>query len=158
MNKKAPGKGLLQVVGIILVVIAVLGLFGLVMNIVTLSKMSSNSLDPMMESIFEQAGLTQEMLLVSVILSAIQTVLYLIAGIVGIINCNKIEKAKICFVFGILLIVTVFGMQAYSILSAPFSMLNVFSLIIGLILPLLYFWGALKNRQVMMDGQENLIS
>lgn len=158
MNKKAPGKGLLKVVGIIFVVLAAFGIIGTGINMGTLHAMSNGSLDPMMESVFEQTGVTQEMLTVSVVLAAIQSVLYLAAGIVGIVSCNKVGKANICFLFGILLIVWVLGNQAYSAVSAPFGVLNIISMIIGLILPLLYFWGALKNRQAMLDGQDNIIS
>lgn len=153
--KKAPGKGLLKVVGIILIVIAALDVIGTVINIGTLSAMTKGSLDPMMESIFEQAGLTQQSLTIAVIISAVQGILYLAAGIVGIINCNKIEKANICFIFGILMIVTVFGIQAYNALAAAFSVMNIINMIGGLILPVLYFWGALKNRQAMMENGQN---
>lgn len=148
----------MQVVGIILVVIAVLNIIGTAINIVTLKAMSSGSMDPMMESIFEQAGITLETFRLSVILSAAEGVLYLVAGIVGIVNCNKIQRANICFLFGILMIVTVLGVQAYSTLSTAFSIFNIVGMITSLILPLLYFWGALKNRQALIDGQDSLIS
>ena len=157
MKQKAPGKGLLQVVGIILVVLSVFNIIGTVINAATLSAMAGGTLDPMMESVFEQTGVTLEMFRTSVIISAVQGILYLAAGIVGIANCNKIPRANICFVFGILMIVSVLAIQAYNVLSAPFSVLNIVGIITGLILPLLYFWGALKNRQAMIDGQENSI-
>lgn len=158
MKKKAPGKGLLQVVGIILVVLAVFIIIGTVINIVMLKAMTSGSMDPMAEAIFEQAGITVEMFRISVILSAVQGVLYLAAGIVGIANCNKVQNANLCFLFGILMLASVLGIQAYNALSSAFSMINIINIIISLILPLLYFWGALKNRQAMMEEQDSLIS
>lgn len=153
MNKKAPGKGFLKVVGIILVVLGVLGIIGTVINIGTISAMQNGTLDPMAMSIFEQQGITAELLKVSVALGAVQGILQTAAGIVGIMNCNKTEKATICFAFGIILIVFILAVQAYNALSGAFSLMNLVSIVISLILPFLYFWGALKNRQAAADGQ-----
>ena len=72
MKQKAPGKGLLQVVGIILVVLSVFNIIGTVINAATLSAMAGGTLDPMMESVFEQTGVTLEMFRTSVIISAVQ--------------------------------------------------------------------------------------
>lgn len=152
--KKAPGKGFLKVTGIILIVIAVFGIIGTVINIGTYSAMSQGKLDPVMADIFAQAGLTAETLFTSIIISVIQSVLYLVAGIVGVVNCNKTEKANICLVFGILMMLMVFVIRAYNALTTPFSVWTVIDTIGGLILPLLYFWGALKNRQTPAEGQD----
>ena len=77
----------------------------------------------------------------------------LVIGIIGIANCNKIQKAGICFVCGIILIVWQLGTDVYSAATSGITVTSLVSIVIGLILPLLYFWGALKNRQAMLDGK-----
>lgn len=149
MNKKAPGKNFLKIVGIILVVFGVLGLFTAAINITILGQMSGNNMDPAMSEMIAQMGLTKEMYQAAVILSVVQAVLYTSAGILGIINCNKVERANICFVCGILMLVYVLASAAYNAVSGAFS----FTFVFGLILPLLYFWGALKNKQAAADGE-----
>lgn len=158
MNKKAPGKGLLKVVGIILIVLGVFGFIGAVSNIFMANMMAGGQLDAATQSIYEQAGITAETFKSGIALSFLQGALYLAAGVLGVVNCNKIERAKICFIFGILLLVYVLGANLYSAVTSPFSVMNVISIVISLILPLLYFWGALKNRQAMEESQNSTFS
>lgn len=68
-------------------------------------------------------------------------------------NCNKIEKANICFICGIVLIAFVLVNAGISAATTGFTALSIVSILASLILPLLYFWGALKNRQAMQDAQ-----
>ena len=151
MDKKAPGKGFLKVVGILLIIGGVFGFIGAASNAFVVSTLSNGTLDPAVTAVYEQAGLTAETFQAGIIQSVIQGVRYLAAGILGVANCNKIEKANICFIFGILLIAYVLIQAGIAAATGGFSALSVISILFSLILPLLYFWGALKNRQAMQD-------
>lgn len=153
MEKKAPGKGFLKVVGILLIIGGVFGFIGAASNAFVASALSSGSLDSATTAIYEQAGLTAETFQAGIITSVIQGVIYLAAGILGVANCNKIEKANICFICGIVLIAFVLVNAGISAVTTGFTALSVVSILASLILPLLYFWGALKNRQAMQDAQ-----
>lgn len=98
MEKKAPGKGFLKGVGILLIIGGVFGFIGAASNAFVASALSSGSLDSATTAIYEQAGLTAETFQAGIITSVIQGVIYLVAGILGVANCNKIEKANICFI------------------------------------------------------------
>ena len=80
----------------------------------------------------------------SVYIMTAGSLLNLVIGIIGIANCNKIQRAGICFVCGIILIVWQLGTDAYSAVTSGITGMGIVSIIIGLILPLLYFWGLEK--------------
>lgn len=145
MEKKAPGKGFLKGVGILLIIGGVFGFIGAASNAFVASALSSGSLDSATTAIYEQAGLTAETFQAGIITSVIQGVIYLVAGILGVANCNKIEKANICFICGIVLIAFVLVNAGISAATTGFTALSIVSILASLILPLLYFWGALKK-------------
>ena len=153
MKEKAPGKTLLQVVGIILVVFGVLALLVSLINIAVLGMTGSGEVGEIMEQSLAATGATMADYKASVYIMTAGSLLNLVIGIIGIANCNKIQRAGICFVCGIILIVWQLGTDAYSAVTSGITGMGIVSIIIGLILPLLYFWGALKNRQAMLDGK-----
>lgn len=153
MKKKAPGKTLLQVVGILLVIFGVLSFLMSLISIATLGMMEGEVGD-IMEQSLAATGITMEAYKISIYLSAVASVLNLIIGIIGIVNCNKIKRANICFVCGIILLIWQLGNDVYAAVTTGISGLTVISMIIGLVLPVLYFWGAVKNRQALQDGVE----
>ena len=153
MKEKAPGKTLLQVVGIILVVIGVLALLVSLINIAVLGMTGSGEVGEIMEQSLATTGVTMADYKASVYIMTAGALLNLVIGIIGIANCNKIQKAGICFVCGIILIVWQLGTDVYSAVTSGITGMGIINIIIGLILPLLYFWGALKNRQAMLDGK-----
>ena len=153
MKEKAPGKTLLQVVGIILVVIGVLTLLVSLINIAVLGMTGSGEVGEIMEQSLATTGVTMADYKASVYIMTAGALINLVIGIIGIANCNKIQKAGICFVCGIILIVWQLGTDVYSAVTSGITGMGIINIIIGLILPLLYFWGALKNRQAMLDGK-----
>ena len=153
MKEKAPGKTLLQVVGIILVVIGVLALLVSLINIAVLGMTGSGEVGEIMEQSLAATGVTMADYKASVYIMTAGALINLVIGIIGIANCNKIQKAGICFVCGIILIVWQLGTDVYSAVTSGITGMGIINIIIGLILPLLYFWGALKNRQAMLDGK-----
>lgn len=153
MKEKAPGKTLLQVVGIIMVVVGVLSLLVSLINIAVLGMAGSGEVGEIMEQSLATTGVTMADYKASVYIMTAGALINLVIGIIGIANCNKIQKAGICFVCGIILIVWQLGTDVYSAVTSGITGMGIINIIIGLILPLLYFWGALKNRQAMLDGK-----
>ena len=153
MKEKAPGKTLLQVVGIIMVVVGVLSLLVSLINIAVLGMTGSGEVGEIMEQSLATTGVTMADYKASVYIMTAGALINLVIGIIGIANCNKIQKAGICFVCGIILIVWQLGTDVYSAVTSGITGMGIINIIIGLILPLLYFWGALKNRQAMLDGK-----
>ena len=153
MKEKAPGKTLLQVVGIIMVVVGVLALLVSLINIAVLGMAGSGEVGEIMEQSLATTGVTMADYKASVYIMTAGALINLVIGIIGIANCNKIQKAGICFVCGIILIVWQLGTNVYSAVTSGITGMGIINIIIGLILPLLYFWGALKNRQAMLDGK-----
>ena len=81
----------------------------------------------------------------SVALMIVSAVAQLVAGIIGVVNCKKPEKAGNCIVWGIIVAVLyVAGTILNAVGGGSFS---VFSLILGLVLPVLYIIGAVFNKK-----------
>ena len=154
MKNKAPGKTLLQVVGIILVVTGILTALVNLINIATLGMMGEGEFGEIMEQSLAATGITMEVYRMSIYITEAGALLNTVIGIIGIVNCNKIPKAGLCFACGIIMILWQLATDVYSAVTSGVNVLCFVGIIIGLILPLLYFWGALKNRQAMLDSKD----
>ncbi len=90
---------------------------------------------------------TEEMLgllIFATTLALLGAIVSLVAGILGVANAAKPEKATICIVFGILAaVLSVLGNVLTATSGGTFS---VFNLILGLVLPVLYLIGAFQNK------------
>ena len=85
------------------------------------------------------------LLYTSVILMIVSAVAELVAGIIGVANCKKPDKAGSCIVLGIIVaVLSVAGTILNSVGGGSFS---AFSLILGLVLPILYIIGAVLNKK-----------
>lgn len=147
MTKRAPGRTFLMVVGIFLIIGGVSAMVTSAMNFVMIGQEEFASI---LEQTLQQVGISKTTFQISIVLTAIQSVINVVTGIIGVANSKKIEKASLCYICGIVLIVFALICNAYSAFSGAFS---IFSVIFSLILPLLYFWGALKNRQALQEEQ-----
>ena len=85
------------------------------------------------------------LLYASVVLMLVSAAAELTAGIIGIINCKKPEKAGICMAWGV--IVAVLCVASTILNSAGGGSFSVFFLILGLVLPVLYIIGAVFNKK-----------
>ena len=73
-------------------------------------------------------------------------VFQLIAGIMGVKNCDKPEKAQSCMVIGVIVaILSVAGNVISNVLGSDFNIMNYAT---GLIIPILYIIGAAKNKEL----------
>lgn len=145
----APGKTLLKVSGIILVVFGAFFLITTAIGFFGYSAMDN----PEVIQALEQSGtpaVDKGQMLFGLIIMLISAVIWLVPGIIGIKNCNNQSKAQICFILGAVMVVFELANAIYGTVTGSF---NVFSVILRLILPLLYTWGAMKNKQDSQQGE-----
>ena len=132
---KTKGSGFLKVTGILMIIgggiSIILGIIA-ALGVAALAYLSDGSI-----------SLT--MLYASVALMVISAVAELVAGILGVVNCKKPEKAGVCIAWGIIVaVLCVVGTILNSVGGGSFS---VFSLLLGLVLPVLYIIGAAFNKK-----------
>lgn len=127
------GRKFLKVTGILMIIG---GAFGIIGGIVAM--IGAGALAAVLET--SAGGL---MLASALILAS--AVFQLIAGIMGVKNCDKPEKAQSCLVMGVIVaILSVSGNIISNILGSSF---NILSYATGLIIPVLYIIGAVKNKE-----------
>lgn len=127
------GRKFLKVTGILMIIG---GAFGIIGGIVAM--IGAGALAAVLET---SAG---GLMLASVLILA-SAVFQLIAGIMGVKNCDKPEKAQSCLVMGVIVaILSVSGNVISNILGSSF---NILSYATGLIIPVLYIIGAVKNKE-----------
>ena len=82
----------------------------------------------------------------AVILMLVGSIFEMLAGIVGVKNCNKPEKAGTCMVWGIIVIALSVLSNVLTLVGNPdnFSIVN---LLTGLVIPVLYLIGAVMNKK-----------
>lgn len=127
------GRKFLKVTGILMIIG---GAFGIIGGIVAM--IGVGALAAVLET--SAGGL---MLASALILAS--AVFQLIAGIMGVKNCDKPEKAQSCLVMGVIVaILSVSGNIISNVLGSSF---NILSYATGLIIPVLYIIGAVKNKE-----------
>ena len=128
------GRKFLKVTGILMIIG---GAFGIIGGIVAM--IGAGALAAVLET--SAGGL---MLASALILAS--AVFQLIAGIMGVKNCDKPEKAQSCLVMGVIVaILSVSGNIISNVLGSNF---NILSYATGLIIPILYIIGAVKNKEL----------
>lgn len=127
------GRKFLKVTGILMIIG---GGFGIIGGL--LAMLGAGALAAVLET--SAGGL---MLASALILAS--AVFQLIAGIMGVKNCDKPEKAQSCLVMGVIVaILSVSGNIVSNVLGSSF---NIMSYATGLIIPVLYIIGAVKNKE-----------
>ena len=127
------GRKFLKVTGILMIIG---GAFGIIGGIVAM--IGSGALAAVLET--SAGGL---MLASALILAS--AVFQLVAGIMGVKNCDKPEKAQSCIVIGVIVaILSVAGNVISNVLGSDFNIINY---VAGLIIPVLYIIGAVKNKE-----------
>ena len=127
------GRKFLKVTGILMIIGAVFGIIGGIIALI-----GSGALAAVLETSAGGLMLASTLILASAIFQ-------LIAGIMGVKNCDKPEKAQTCLVMGIIVaILSIAGNVTSNVLGSDF---NIFSYATGLIIPVLYIIGAAKNKE-----------
>ena len=128
------GRKFLKVTGILMIIGAVFGIIGGIIALI-----GSGALAAVLETSAGGLMLASALILVS-------AVFQLIAGIMGVKNCDKPEKAQTCLVMGIIVaILSVAGNVISNVLGSDFNIMNYAT---GLIIPILYIIGAAKNKEL----------
>ena len=126
------GRQFLKVTGILMIIG---GAFGIIGGIVAM--IGAGALAAVLETSAGGLMLSSALILAS-------AVFQLIAGIMGVKNCDKAEKAQSCLIMGVLVaVLSVAGNIISNVLGSSF---NITSYITGLIIPALYIVGAVKNK------------
>lgn len=135
MEPKLPGCGFLKVTGILMIV------FGSILVVMNgLAWLGVSAL-----AAIGGAEIDLGMMYIGVVLSFLGSIAELATGIIGVVNCNKADKAKLCLVWGVIVVVmTLLGNIIVPFAGGQFSIVN---LIIGMIVPALFVLGAVKNSK-----------
>ena len=127
------GRKFLKVTGILMIIGVAFGIIGGIVAMI-----GAGALAAVLET--SAGGL---MLASALILAS--AVFQLIAGIMGVKNCDKPEKAQSCLVMGVIVaILSVAGNIISNVLGSSF---NILSYATGLVIPVLYIIGAVKNKE-----------
>jgi hypothetical protein len=142
----APGKGLLKVCGILLIIFAGIGAVIGLLSILGMSAIESN---PEALELLEQAGepYNAQQILINGIMSVVIGVIEVVVGIMCVINCNRTDKAQVCLLAGIVALVCELGSSVYAAVTTRFTVSSVLTMVVALVLPILIIWGALKNKE-----------
>ena len=138
MENRPKGSNFLKVCGILMIIG---GALGIIISLIALLGVAA------LVALAADSGtvINSGLLTFSCLLSLCSAVIELVTGIIGVKNCNKPEKATTCMVWGIIVaVLSVLG-QVLSVASG--SQFNVLSLALGLVLPVLFIIGAVKNKQ-----------
>ena len=129
------GKMFLKVTGILMIIG---GAFGIIGGFVAL--IGAGALAAVLET--SAVGLV-----FSSVLILASAIFQLIAGIMGVKNCEKPEKAQSCLIMGVIVaVLSVAGNVISNVLGSSF---NIMSYATGLIIPVLYIIGAAKNKETV---------
>ena len=134
-STKTKGTGFLKVTGILMIIG---GAVSIILSIIAALGIAALAY-------ISDGTVSSALLYASVILMIVSAVAELVAGIIGVANCKKPDKAGSCIVWGIIVaVLCVAGTVLNSVGGGSFS---VFSLILGLVLPALYIIGAAFNKK-----------
>lgn len=151
--QEAKGKTFLKVTGILLIIFGALGLISSLVSMAGASVLSALAA----EFGANLGGILMLSAIVSIVLGAVD----LVAGILGVKNAQLPEKAQVCFIMGIIMVLLqvvsfIFALVVNSSMTPiyeaagmpnPGIVTSVLGLIVGLVLPVLYLVGANKNKQ-----------
>lgn len=138
----ANGAKFLKVTGILMIVFGSIAIVSSIIALLGIGALNAIS-DAVGATSYVAKDLT--MLYIAGFISLISSVIELVAGIMGVINAEKPEKAKTCMIWGIIVaVMCVVGCIFTTIGGSAFPF---FSLVTGLVVPVLYIIGAYKNQQ-----------
>ena len=131
---EAKGSGFLKVTGILMIIGGAISLIVAIVAIIGIAALVYVAGSEINAGLLYAAG----------VISLVSAVAELIAGIVGVKNCKKPEKARTCVVWGVIVAVLCVAGSVLAVVGG--NSFPVFSLILGLVLPVLYIVGAIKNK------------
>lgn len=127
------GSKFLKVTGILMIVFGALALILSIVAAIGLAALAALDLNTWQYTL-------------AVILMLVGSIFELIAGIVGVKNCTKPEKAGTCMVWGIIVIALSVLSDVLTLVGNPDNF-SIVSLLTGLVIPVLYLIGAVMNKK-----------
>ena len=131
---EAKGSTFLKVTGILMIVFGAIALVVSIIAILGIAALAA----------FNDGTYDMTMLYVGGVFALISAVAEFVAGIIGVINAKLPHKENTCIVWGVVVAVMCIAGEIISMIGG--SQFNVFSLICGLAIPVLYIIGAVKNK------------
>ncbi len=128
------GSKFLKVTGILMIIF---GAIALVVSIIAILGLG----------VLEALGAPMGLLWASGIISLVGSVAEFVAGIIGVKNWNKPEKANTCIGWGIAVAAMCIISNVFTLIGYPENF-SVFSVICGLVVPVLYLIGAFQNKKL----------
>lgn len=128
------GSKFLKVTGILMIIFGSIALIIAIMALLGLG-------------VLEAIGAPMGLLWASEIIALLGAVAEFVAGIIGVVNWNKPNKANICIGWGIAVAAMCVISNIFTLIGYPENF-NVFSLLTGLVIPVLYLIGAFKNKKL----------
>ncbi len=128
------GSKFLKVTGILMIIFGSIALIIAIMALLGLG-------------VLEAMGAPMGLLWASGIIALLGAVAEFIAGIIGVVNWNKPNKANTCIGWGIAVAAMCVISNIFTLIGYPENF-NVFSLLTGLVIPVLYLIGAFKNKKL----------
>ena len=130
----AKGATLLKVTGIIMIIGSALSF---IISIVAIVGIAQTIRNPFLT--------VSAVAVTAVIIAPIHLLIEFITGIVGVKNCKRPEKASTCITWGVLSALSCILVNLLTISSG--GSFSAFSVILGLVLPVLFIIGAVQNKQ-----------
>lgn len=126
------GAGFLKVTGILMIIGGGISLIYAIIALIGIAALAA-------------LGASSGLLYAAGALTLVSAVAELVTGIIGVKNAKRPEKAGTCMAWGI--VVAVLCVLGCILTVAGGDAFPVFSLILGLVLPVLFIIGAAKNKQ-----------
>lgn len=134
-NNTAKGSGFLKVTGILMIIFGSIALIVSIVAILGIAALAYISSGEMSSALLYTAG----------ILSLISAVAEFVTGILGVKNCKRPEKAGTCIAWGIIVIVLSVAGSILTVVGG--DSFPVFSFLLGMVMPVLFIIGAVKNKK-----------
>ena len=150
-QQKPKGSVMILVVSILLIIGSAIGLLGSLISGAANAFVNSATNTAQLQEAISETGISvpveqvKSVLTVVTILVLVSSIFQLIVAIIGLVNRNKVEKAGLLLVLGILLIVVSLVSNFMPMILWKVSVSAV-SIVTGLILPILFVVGAVMNK------------
>ena len=153
---KLKGSTLVKVVGILMTIFGPIGIIVSIYSFTTVRALFALSdglfsmvpgFDEVGDALYGASGISPGLLYASIALSAVGSIILLIAGILGIKNHNNKEKAGTLIVLGVIIIAVNVISSVLSGIGGNFTATNIVGLLLGAVIPVLYIIGAMQNKK-----------
>ena len=136
MENNAKGSGFLKVTGILMFIF---GSIAIVVGIVAIAGIAALAY-------ISDGELSSGLLYTAGIFTLVSAVAEFVTGIIGVKNCKRPEKAGVCIGWGVVVIIMDIIGSILTVVGG--SSFPVFSFLLGLVIPVLFIIGAVKNKSV----------